>query len=355
MPPIGVDEWMDNFVAEWAPDHDPSNLPSASEQKAVSEYLHGKISVEEAAFAYTRDTISGQTSGDVWFLIYHIAQDLPEAQGRLIELIRAISTLPDESCASGKDQSWSTVSLGDLHGDLCDYWDGLSDYIRVHPATTRRRAFVDLTRFIARLGSEGLLRTAYFSDAVMFLALEREESLQVLDTWLLAATRYLEWAVQDVFAESQKGSAIPGPLLKKAREHGDISRWQFWKSRMAVLGDEDCLSQETRNAARSSLARMLEAESAAPRNKDFIMSLGLASRTFNSGCARTPIRRTEDVQSPLEHESQSNNTPTSDDGREELGADPPRVNCPMDVSAGTAVAVSKDEYRLAFVGGSCGV
>lgn len=124
MPPIGVDEWMDNFVAEWAPDHDPSNLPSASEQKAVSEYLHGKISVEEAAFAYTRDTISGQTSGDVWFLIYHIAQDLPEAQGRLIELIRAISTLPDESCASGKDQSWSTVSLGDLHGDLCDYWDG---------------------------------------------------------------------------------------------------------------------------------------------------------------------------------------------------------------------------------------
>ncbi|KAL8898726.1 MAG: hypothetical protein Q9207_006556 [Kuettlingeria erythrocarpa] len=265
MPSIGVvDEWMDNFVAEWAPEYDPRDLPSASEQKAVSDYLHGRISVEEAAFAYTRDTISGQTSGDVWFLIYHIAQGLPEVQDRLIELIRAISALPDESCDSGKEQLWSTVTLRDLHGDLCDYWEGQVDYIRAHPATTRRRAFVDLTRFIARLRSEGLLTTAYFSDVVMFLALETEESLQVLDTWLLAAARHLEWAVQDVFAESQKGSAIPGPLLKKAREHGDVSRWQFWKSRMAVLGDEDCLSQEARNAARSSLARMLEAESAAP-------------------------------------------------------------------------------------------
>ncbi len=97
----------------------------------------------------------------------------------------------------------------------------------------------------------------------MFLALETEESLQVLDTWLLAAARYLEWAGQDVFAVSRKDPAIPGPLLKKAREHGDISRWQFWKSRMAALGNEDFLSHETRDAVKSSLARMLEAESAA--------------------------------------------------------------------------------------------
>ncbi len=131
MPPVDVDEWMDDFVAEWAPEYDPRDLPSASEQKAVSDYLHDRFSAEEAAFAYTRDTISGQSSGDVWFLIYHIAQGLPEVQDRLIELIRAISTLPDELCASGKGQFWSTVSLDVLHNDLRDYWEGMTVKARI--------------------------------------------------------------------------------------------------------------------------------------------------------------------------------------------------------------------------------
>lgn len=97
----------------------------------------------------------------------------------------------------------------------------------------------------------------------MVFALECEESVQVLDTHLLATARYLEWAVRDVFTESHKEWAKLGPLLKKARENGDISRWQFWKSRIAVLGDEGHMSQETRDAMKASLARMLEVESAA--------------------------------------------------------------------------------------------
>ncbi len=97
----------------------------------------------------------------------------------------------------------------------------------------------------------------------MLIALESEEYVQVLDTYLLATARYLEWAVQDVFSESHKECANPGPLLKKAREDGDMSRWQFWKSRMAVLGDDGQMSQETRDAAKASLARMVEVESVA--------------------------------------------------------------------------------------------
>ncbi|CAO1603171.1 hypothetical protein XANCAGTX0491_006763 [Xanthoria calcicola] len=263
MPPLSVDEWMDHFVSEVAPDNDPRDVPSASERKAVSDYLHGKISVGEAAIAYTRDTISENTSGDVWYLVYHIAQSLPETQDRLIELVRAISALPNESRTSGKAQSWGPATLAELHGDLRDHWDGQSDAIRVKPATARHREFVDLTIFIARLRSEGLLRTDYFSKAVMLFTLEREESVQVLDTYLLATAHYLEWAVHDVFTESHKECVNPGPLLKKAREDGEMSRWQFWKSRMAVLGDDGQMSQETRDAAKVSFARMVEVESVA--------------------------------------------------------------------------------------------
>ncbi|KAL8750273.1 MAG: hypothetical protein Q9184_006481 [Pyrenodesmia sp. 2 TL-2023] len=259
-PPLSLDEWMDNFMAEWAPDNEPEDVPSASERKVISKYLHGRISAGEAAFEYTRDTISGKTSGDVWFLIYYIAQTLPETQDRLIELIRAITALPDESLASGKVQSWSSVGLADLHSNLRDRWDGDLDHIKDNPATGRRRAFIDLTLFIARLRSEGLLRTPYFSNMVMFFALEREESMQVLDTYVLAAARYLEWAVQDVFTESMNEYACSGSLLKKAKEYGDVERWHFWKSRMAVLGNEGGLSQKARDAAKSSLARMLKVE-----------------------------------------------------------------------------------------------
>lgn len=115
---------MDHFVSEVAPDNDPRDVPSASERKVVSDYLHGSISVGEAAVTYTRYTISENTTGDVWYLIYHIAQSLPETQDRLIELVRAISALPNESRTSGKVQLWGPATLADLHGDLRDHWDG---------------------------------------------------------------------------------------------------------------------------------------------------------------------------------------------------------------------------------------
>ncbi|KAL8916509.1 MAG: hypothetical protein Q9172_006271 [Xanthocarpia lactea] len=283
MLPRSVDGWMDSFIADIGPDNEPGDIPSVHEMKAVSDYLHDRIPVEEAAFAYTRDTISGKTNGHVWFLIYHIAQDLPETQDRLIELIRAIATLPNELCVSGREQLWSSVCLQDL-GNVDEHWSGNTakpSYLMPrstdactdelyklghHPATARHREFVDLTIFIGRLRSEGLLKTSYFDDRGMFFAFEKEdvfapekeESVQALDTYLLATARYMELAVQDVFTEGHRE-----PLRRKAREDGYISHWQLWKSRMAVLVDEGYLHQETRSALKSALARMMEVESVA--------------------------------------------------------------------------------------------
>ncbi|KAL8847192.1 MAG: hypothetical protein Q9221_007754 [Calogaya cf. arnoldii] len=249
MSSLNVDEWMHNFVAEVAPDNEPKDVPSPNETKALSDYLHARIPLREAAIAYTRETISETTNGDVWYLLYHMAEDIPDTHGRLIELIRAISTLPDETRASGKVQAWASVCMADLHGDLRDHWDGQAEHIRDNRAEARPGPFVDLTIFIARLRAEGLLRTDYFDKAVMWCALEKEESLRVLDTFLLATARYLEWAVRYVFKQSCRGD--------------EIERWDFWKSRIAALGNEGQLSEETREAAKSALARMTEVESVA--------------------------------------------------------------------------------------------
>lgn len=66
MPPTDFDEWADSFMAEWLPDNDPIDLPSVGERKVMNDWLNGRISsVQEAAFAYTRDTIyEEETLGD---------------------------------------------------------------------------------------------------------------------------------------------------------------------------------------------------------------------------------------------------------------------------------------------------
>ncbi|KAL8992857.1 MAG: hypothetical protein Q9169_006790 [Polycauliona sp. 2 TL-2023] len=122
-PTQSFDEYMDQFVAEWAPDNDPEDIPSVGEIKALSDYLHGRTSAQEAAFAYTRDTISEKTSGNLWSLVYYLAQDLPDTQTCLINLVRAIAALPDEQFANGRNQSWSSRSLVDLWDELRDRWD----------------------------------------------------------------------------------------------------------------------------------------------------------------------------------------------------------------------------------------
>ncbi|KAL8669724.1 MAG: hypothetical protein Q9168_005693 [Polycauliona sp. 1 TL-2023] len=261
MTALNIDEWMDNFMAELAPDNEPRDIPTASETKTLNDYLHGRISVDDAAFAYTRDTVAETTSGDLWFLLFNIAQDLPQVQTSLIELLRAIATLPDEQSASGRTLSWIPVGLMERYGDAREHWEGQVCIMSKDSATASdRRAFIAATMFIGRLRAEGLLRSNFFSTVVMSRTLEFEESVDILGTYLLATDRFLEWVVQDVFAESSKGEWRAGPLLQNERQAKDVGRWDFWKGRMGVLGEEPRLSQESRDAAKSCVARMVEVE-----------------------------------------------------------------------------------------------
>ena len=115
------DEWVESFMAEYLPDNDPLQLPSARERQAMSDYLNGRTSAEEAAIACTRELVRIQTQGDLWFLIIHTAQDLPETHGRLIDLLKAISLLPPEPRGYGKVQFGN---FSQLAYDLREYWDG---------------------------------------------------------------------------------------------------------------------------------------------------------------------------------------------------------------------------------------
>ena len=78
--PGNADEWISSFMAEIVPDNNPKDVPSAAEIEAISDFLAGKIGPGGAVFLYTRDTVTEQTSGDIWYLIYHMAQHLPETQ-----------------------------------------------------------------------------------------------------------------------------------------------------------------------------------------------------------------------------------------------------------------------------------
>ncbi|KAL8953179.1 MAG: hypothetical protein Q9222_000952 [Ikaeria aurantiellina] len=262
MPSDSVEEWMDRFLAECEIDNEPADVPSRDERQAVSDYLQGRIAATEAAFAYTRDTIAEKTTGDVWFLICHMVQHLPETHDRLIELIRAISMLPNEPRANGSIKEWNH-SLVDLQGELRDYWDGQSDLVRVNSAVATKDEYINLTTFISRLCAERMIHSQYFSQVVMYITLEQEEEARVLDAYLLAATRYLELMALGVLEESRGVGMSPGSLLRTAMDLGDVTRWQFWKLRLAVLGEQQDVKQESRNAAKRSLIRMIEVETTA--------------------------------------------------------------------------------------------
>ncbi|KAI4267168.1 MAG: hypothetical protein LQ337_008476 [Flavoplaca oasis] len=279
MPDKSIDKCINALMAELASDLEPWDLPSASERKAVSDFLQCQIPAKEAAFTYTRDAIAENNRDDTWFLLCHVAQDLPETQDALIDLTRAILALPDESYASGKSKSWSSDGKADLHCTLRDEWDGrlsnpvlsvfltkvigASESLRANITPPRPRDLVNITTFIARLRSEGLITTNHFDKAIIFIALELEDSVPVMDTYLLAVSWYLKWAGRQVFIESSKDDSNPGPIMRKAMKTEEgIGRWEFWKLRLTALGNDESMSQEVRNAASSVLVRMTELESA---------------------------------------------------------------------------------------------
>lgn len=90
------DNWVKGFVEEYLADDDPSGLPTDGEIQAMSDYLKGLTSVEQAAYACTRDIVKPQKGANIWFLIHCTAQELPETQHRLVELVKGISYLPSE-------------------------------------------------------------------------------------------------------------------------------------------------------------------------------------------------------------------------------------------------------------------
>ena len=117
------DEWMENFIADNEPDIPPLDMPSAGQRQTISDYMKGQIAAKETAVAYTRDIVGEKTSGDPWWFIEMAAQNRPDIHERLVDLVKAISLLPNEPRASGKMQYWGW-SLSELALDLRESWAG---------------------------------------------------------------------------------------------------------------------------------------------------------------------------------------------------------------------------------------
>lgn len=116
------DIWIKGFMKEHLPGNDPFDLPTEGEIRALSDYVNGRSSVEQAALACTRDSVEPQRGGDIGFLIYSTAQELPETQARLVDLVKAISTLPTEIQG---DTFWDhSKRINEFAFEIRCYWDG---------------------------------------------------------------------------------------------------------------------------------------------------------------------------------------------------------------------------------------
>ena len=101
---------------------DDGSLPGLEEKQALLDYLNRKTTPEEAAVAYSRVVSSAQDpDGEgpdaihLYTLIESVAQEFPETQNLLIDLLKAITNLPppvregQEVVSTYRERYWSDL------------------------------------------------------------------------------------------------------------------------------------------------------------------------------------------------------------------------------------------------------
>lgn len=254
------DAWVARYTAE------AEEVASADGQQALVDFLNRKTSAREAAERYTCDITPAKDMELIclWTLLYEAAKKFPQDHERLIELLLAISQLPPvkehgETVKVYGEEYWSGLPM--LASELRDHWDGQVDYIRHHSDPILHREFIHLTAFNARLWASGIFELSKWGIMTFSIVLERnyDGKPQLLDTYIAAASQYVLLAGRKLY-QCDKDALFHGPALQEFEEHSQITRWDFWKSRLAAVKVDDGVWENTQATAGQTLDCMEKLE-----------------------------------------------------------------------------------------------
>ena len=149
--------FLQDLLHRW--EEDDGILPSLEEQQALQDFLDRKTKPEEAAAAYTsvveNSSLKSPDATDLYTLITIVAQEFPETQDLLIDLLKAIKSLPPLA-RDGQDvvnrygeRYWS--DLPGLYFDLKEYYDGKYHQLKFPKVTISKQKYRQHPQHYAQL------------------------------------------------------------------------------------------------------------------------------------------------------------------------------------------------------------
>ncbi|KAI9923599.1 hypothetical protein ASPWEDRAFT_27920 [Aspergillus wentii DTO 134E9] len=265
--PISIQSHFLPILAEYL---QPTNTTTPETAAIALDNLHPDKRREE------KDKESGDVFVYYFFEPFHaIAKQIPHthpAQGRLVDLVKALRELPSRSVHLsqwGDYELWKDLPLfGETFSDAY-----FSDNDKPLDKTTKNTRFLNLTSYAARLLGINLIPNDSYCIWALSDALEgRYDSgkgrLRNIITDPTADPEVdihvavaVEWIVHAGAVLYRRGEApggdYHGPLIKgPGKKAFSKERWALWKSRFAEFGECEGLKEETRVKAREAVSEM---------------------------------------------------------------------------------------------------
>jgi len=262
------DSW---FAWHVAPDGNPEDGCDPREASALKDYLRSTtMTAEEAARAIILPIEDGARPNDdslpkedakhdfyrLWNLIIDALNDLPEQRAKIIDLLKAIQTLPptlhSTSRLQGQDIHWANLpGFGHLWSDLkvsgdwrrsATQWDPeqrenvRQDYIK-QATLEAQLAMADIAGVSIQWGLGTICDALELQDAVL------DFEVPAASEWFqIAGKRILEHAGGEVI-----GYLRERDLWKQA--DGRKPRWTMWRERLGWIAEDEELDEKVIAAA----------------------------------------------------------------------------------------------------------
>lgn len=247
------DEW---FKSKIAPADAPEDGCHPDEAKALQEYYHKKLNVQEAAQALARPIESTESPYDnlyrLWGLLIDALVELPEREiSNLVQLLDAIQQLPEPSLT--KTQTGSAPSEGSFWRGLPrfghmwadehkqDHWRDTLSIKDPAKRVEQRAKHIRKARVEARLtvADVGGIPLDWGYDCIAD-AVERRNA--VLDFEIPAAAEWIAIAGNPLYAGAADGRESWALERRRdfQKENAKMSteRWSFWMQRMKELCEQ---------------------------------------------------------------------------------------------------------------------
>ncbi|KAE8377978.1 hypothetical protein BDV26DRAFT_262487 [Aspergillus bertholletiae] len=257
-----------------------SRIESASEREnqiftILDEYVQPSSSTTAAAAAQRIHGFAAPLLSDsdvdglenllwqLWTITINVAKQIScdsPAQGRLVELVKALTEIPPVTIQIWGNDSKLWVDLPLLGPQMREAWNLLPTG---NEAEEKVKEWINLNSFVARLLSLGLAPWNNLAVWALRDALEEESSGRKADCDIAVAGEWFKHGgaflrQQTLVAENQEERIMAGGSLYQGPAKLCPERWNFWKGRLSKISDQGGEAGQVASTAKTAMEQWEE-------------------------------------------------------------------------------------------------